>query len=163
MYRFATLAMCASLILANGAMARQPEVTDRNKAIIERSENELWSRGDLAVASQLYSPDFVGHFPIGPEWRGIEGITREVRNHRTAFPDWNERIEDIIAEGDKVVIRFKSTGTHRGDFAGIPATGRKVTIAEVAIYRLTDGKIVEQWGMPDIAGLMTQLTAPKPR
>ena len=60
-----------------------------------------------------------------------------------------------------MVIRIKSTGTHLGAFAGIPATGRKVSIAEVAIYRLADGKIVEQWGMPDIAGLMTQISAPK--
>jgi predicted ester cyclase len=68
-------------------------------------------------------------------------------------------VEDIIAEGDKVVIRFTSTGTQEGEFAGIAPTGKKVTIREVAIFRLADGKIVEQWGMPDIHGLLEQLKA----
>ena len=63
-------------------------------------------RGNLAAADELYSNDFVCHFVIGPEWRGVEGIKNEVRQHRIAFPDWNERVDDIVAEGDKVVIRL---------------------------------------------------------
>jgi predicted ester cyclase len=109
-----------------------------------RSEAELWSKGNLAVADELYSPDFVCHFIVGPEWRGVEGIKREVRRHRASFPDWNERVDDIVAEGDRVVIRFTSTGTQRGEFAGIAPTGRKVSIQEVAIYRVVRGEIVEQ-------------------
>ena len=130
-----------------------------NKALVLRSEAELWSKGNLAVADELYSPDFVCHFVVGPEWRGLEGIKGEVKRHRTSFPDWHERVDDIVAEGDRVVIRFTSTGTQRGEFAGIAPTGRKVSIQEVAIFRLVDGKIVEQWGMPDIHGLMQQLGA----
>lgn len=106
----------------------------------------------------MYAPDFVCHFVVGPEWKGVEGITNEIQRHREAFPDWNEHVDDIIADGDKVVIRFTSTGTHRGTFQGVAPTGRKVSIREVAIYRLANGKIVEQWGQPDIAGLMQQLT-----
>lgn len=131
-----------------------------NKAIVLRSEAELWSKGNLAVADELYSPDFVCHFVVGPEWRGLEGIKGEVKRHRTSFPDWHERVDDIVAEGDRVVIRFTSTGTHQGEFAGIAPTGRKVSIQEVAIFRVVGGKIVEQWGMPDIHGLMEQLRAP---
>lgn len=140
--------------------ASRPSETERNKAIVMRSELDLWSRGYLAVADQLYAPDFVGHFVVGPEWHGIDGIKNEVRGHRTSFPDWQETVDDMIAEGDRVVIRFHSTGTHRGTFAGIAPTGRKIAIREVAIYRLANGKIVEQWGMPDLHGLLTQLQSP---
>jgi steroid delta-isomerase-like uncharacterized protein len=130
-----------------------------NKAIVLRSEAELWSRGNLAVVDELYSPDFVCHFIVGPDWVGLEGIKREVSSHRASFPDWNEHVDDIIAEGDRVVIRFTSTGTHGGAFQGIAPTGKKVSIREVAIYRLADGKIVEQWGQPDIFGMQQQLRA----
>jgi predicted ester cyclase len=128
-----------------------------NKAVVLRSEAELWSKGNLTVADELYSTDFVCHFVGGIEWKGLSGIKRAVQSHRASFPDWDEKVEDIIAEGDRVVIRITSTGTQRGEFAGIPPTERKITIEEFHIYRLAGGKIVEQWGMPDVQGLMTQL------
>jgi len=142
-----------------GCATKQAKTLSENKSVVLRSESELWSKGNLAVADELYSPDFVCHFIAGPEWRGLEGIKGEVRRHRTSFPDWNEHVDDIIAEGDKVVIRFTSTGTQLGEFEGIAPTGRKVRIQEVAIFRLAGGKIVEQWGLPDIHGLMEQLSA----
>jgi predicted ester cyclase len=128
-----------------------------NKAVVLRSEAELGSKGNLTVADELYSTDFVCHFVGGIEWKGLSGIKRAVQSHRASFPDWDEKVEDIIAEGDRVVIRITSTGTQRGEFAGIPPTERKITIEEFHIYRLAGGKIVEQWGMPDVQGLMTQL------
>ena len=133
-----------------------------NKAIVLRSERELWSKGNLAVADELYSPDFVCHFVVGPEWKGVEGIKREVASHRTSFPDWQEQVDDVVAEGDKVVIRFTSTGTQRGEFQGLAPSGRKVRIEEMAIFRLSHSKIIEQWGMPDVHGLLEQLTAANP-
>ena len=142
---------------------RQAHALSDNKAVVLRSEAELWNKGNLSVADELYSPDFICHFPVGPEWRGLEGIKGEVRRHRTSFPDWHERVDDIVAEGDRVVIRFTSTGTHQGEFAGIAPTGRKVSIQEIAIFRIVGGKIVEQWGMPDIHGLLEQLKAGKDR
>jgi len=143
-----------------GCTTPQARRLAENKAVVLRSEAELWSKGTLSVIDELYSPDFVCHFPVGPEWRGQEGIKRAVSEHRASFPDWHERVDDIVAEGNRVVIRFTSTGTHRGEFAGLAPTGRKVTIQEVAIFRIVGGKIVEQWGMPDIHGLMEQLRAP---
>jgi steroid delta-isomerase-like uncharacterized protein len=133
-----------------------------NKAIVLRSENELWTKGNLAAADELYSPDFVCHFVVGPEWKGVEGIRSEVASHRTSFPDWREKVDDVVAEGDRVVIRFTSTGTQRGEFQGIAPTNRKVKIQEMAIFRLAHGKIVEQWGMPDVRGLLEQLTTTDP-
>lgn len=143
---------------AAGCVTPQASEESRNKEIVLRSEAELWSKGNLDVAAELYSPDFVCHFLVGPDWKGIEGIKQEVQRHRTSFPDWNESVDDIIAEGDKVVIRFTSTGTHLGTFQGVAPTGRKVAIREVAIFRLANGKIVEQWGQPDIFGLQQQLS-----
>ena len=144
-----------------GSPVAQEKTLAENKAVVLRSEAELWNHGNLAVADELYSHDYVCHFVVGPEWKGIDGIKAEVKQHRSSFPDWNERVDDIIAEGDKVVIRFTSTGTQRGDFEGIKAAGRKVTIQEVAIFRLAGGKIVEQWGIPDVHGLMEQLSSDK--
>jgi steroid delta-isomerase-like uncharacterized protein len=137
-------------------------VVSANKSVVLRSEAELWSRGNLAVADELYSPDFVCHFVIGPEWKGVQGIKDVVAQHRRSFPDWNETVEDIIGEDDKVVIRFTSTGTQEGNFEGLAPTGRKVKITEVAIYRLKGGKIVEQWGIPDTHGLQEQLITKVP-
>ena len=144
-----------------GCSAGAGRTLEENKAIILRSESELWSKGDLAVADQLYSPEFVCHFIVGPEWRGVEGIKEQVTQHRTAFPDWTERVDDIVAAGDRVVIRFASSGTHHGVFAGIAPTGRKVRIQEMAIFRVVSGKIVEQWGQPDLHSLLEQLRAPE--
>jgi steroid delta-isomerase-like uncharacterized protein len=143
-----------------GCFSQSNQTLSQNKAIILRSESELWSKGNLAAADELYGADFICHFIAGTEWKGRPGLKTEVTSHRTAFPDWNENVEDIIAEGDRVVIRFTSSGTQRGEFAGIAATGRKVTIHEAAIYRVVAGKIVEQWGFPDSQSLMQQLTAP---
>ncbi len=146
----------------HGYCQTQAQTLSENKAIVLRSESELWSKGNLAVADELYAPDFVCHFVVGSEWKGIEGVKNQVASHRTSFPDWQETVDDVIAESDRVVIRFTSTGTQRGEFQGIAPTGRKVRIQEVAIFRLSHGKIVEQWGMPDVHGLLAQLTASGP-
>jgi hypothetical protein len=79
--------------------------------------------------------------------------------HRKAFPDWNEEVEDEIMNHDRVAVRFTSRGTNTGDFLGNPPTGNQVEISEVAIFRLLDGKIVEQWVYPDMLSLQRQLNA----
>src|SRR5271156_515351 len=101
---------CITLIAASlvGCFTSPNKTLSENKAIILRSEAELWSNGNLAAADELYAPDFICHFIGGAEWKGIQGIKSEVAGHRAAFPDWNERVDDIIAEGDRVVIRFTS-------------------------------------------------------
>jgi steroid delta-isomerase-like uncharacterized protein len=141
---------------------RDGQQVARNKEVVRRTHDLVWSKGNLSAIDELYAADFVCHFLVGPEWRGREGVREVVTNHRRSFPDWNEEIEDIIAEGDRVVTRFRSSGTHRGEFQGIPPTGRRVTISEVAIVRVVNGQIVEQWGFPDIAGLLQQLQPEEP-
>ena len=141
------------------AQVSSPGLPD-NAAIILRSEAELWSKGNLAVADQLYGPDFVCHFVAGMEWKGLQDLKHQVAATRIAFPDWNERVDDILVAGDRVAIRFTSTGTQRGEFEGMAPTGRKVSIREAAFFRVVDGKIVEQWGFADSQDLMQQLMAP---
>ncbi len=143
-----------------GCFAMQAQTLSENKAVVLRSEAELWSKGNLAVADELYSPDFVCRFVGGVDWRGLKGIKGAVISHRASFPDWHERVDDIVAEGDRVVIRISSTGTQLGEFAGFAPTGRKISIEEFHIYRVVGGKIVEQWGMPDVNGLIEQLSKP---
>ena len=132
----------------------------RNKDVVRRQHAQVWSHGDLAAIDELYAPDFICHFLVGPEWRGRAGVKQQVTLHRLSFPDWTEEVEDIVAESDRVVTRFRSSGTHRGEFQGIAPTGRRVTISEVAVYRVVNGQIAEQWGFPDVAGLLRQLEAP---
>ena len=138
----------------------QPRSSTDSKAVVLQSEAEIWNKGNLAMADHLYGSDYVCHFVAGIEWKGIEDLKRQVVATRTAFPDWNEKVDDIFVKGDRVAIRFTSTGTQQGKFEGIAPTGRRVTIREAAFFRVVGGKIVEQWGFADSQALMQQLMAP---
>jgi steroid delta-isomerase-like uncharacterized protein len=130
---------------------------EHNKQLVYLTAEEVWSKGNLAIIDEIYAPDFEFHFIGGLELKGLEALKDIVQEHRTAFPDWNEQIEDIIAEGDRIAIRFTSRATHQGDFRGIPPTGNRIKIAEAAIYRIAEGKIAEQWGFPDEIELLRQV------
>jgi predicted ester cyclase len=120
-----------------GALVRRPPrrtAAVTPKALIRRL-HELWTSGELSGLEEVYATDFVGHFPD---------------------------VEDILAEGNRLVTRYTSRGTHRGVFRGIAATGRAVTVPEIAIYRLTEGRVAEQWCLVDELGRLQQLGAPSP-
>lgn len=117
---------------------------------------EVWNSGNLDLIPELYSEDFIGHFP-GGAILGQEGIRDVVADHRRAFPDWTEQVEDVVFEGDKIAVRFSSSGTNRGPNRGKPPTDRFVQISEMAIYRIVAGKIAEQWVLPDTHSLLHQL------
>jgi steroid delta-isomerase-like uncharacterized protein len=127
-----------------------------NLEVVRVVFSEVWSKGNVDLVDDLYTADFVGHFPAGT-FHGREGIRSRVIAHRTAFPDWTEQIEDTIAEQDRVVARFRSAGTNLGEFLGSPPTGNRIEISEVAIFKLKDGKIVEQWVYPDMLSMQRQL------
>ncbi len=93
---------------------------------------------------------------------GASRIDRTGYLHRTSFPDWHEKVVRLIAEGDFVVSYFSSSGTNTGEFGGNAPTGKQARIHEVAICRIEDGKIAEQWGFPDIQGLSHQLGSTAP-
>jgi predicted ester cyclase len=150
--------LALTLIIISVSCSSKNEVTDleSNREVV-RKYHEVWSNGQTALIDTIMSPDFVCHFIGGLEWKGIDGAKNSISNHKKSFPDWNEEIVDIIAEGDKVVTRYRSTGAHHGNFNGIDSTGNKVTIYETSIYRIANGKIVEQWGFPDELSLRNQL------
>jgi steroid delta-isomerase-like uncharacterized protein len=118
--------------------------------------SEIWSKGNVDLIDDLFAEDFVGHFP-GQTLYGRQALVNTVKAHRTSFPDWTEEIKDTIAERDRVVVRFRSHGTNLGEFIGNLATGNQVDISEVAIFRLSNGKIIEQWVYPDMLSLQRQL------
>jgi len=146
------------LFAISGRAFSQEAHLEQNKELVRRMDAEIWNKGNLEIIDELYSPDFVWHFlPTGSETRGIRGLREEVRNHREAFPDWTEEIKHIVAEEDFVVIHFVSKGTNKGSFMGNPPTGKLVQINEMSIFRIEDGKIVEQWLLPDLLSLNQQL------
>jgi steroid delta-isomerase-like uncharacterized protein len=146
----------AATMMLMGCRASDAPVKVRNVEVVQVVFAEIWSKGNVDLIGELFAEDFVGHFP-GETVHGREGILAEVIAHRTAFPDWTEEVEDAIADRDRVVVRFTSRGTNLGDFLGNQPTGKHVEISEVAIFRLSDGRIVEQWVYPDMLSLQRQL------
>jgi predicted ester cyclase len=140
-------------------------VAEENKALADRFHMDVFQGENLNVADEILSPDFVWHGALGPgeDQRGPEG-TKEVASAVIgAFPDRRITHEDIIAEGDKVLIRWSLSGTHQGELMGIPATGRRVTVTGFDLFRIEGGKIVEMWQEADQLGMMQQLgVVPEP-
>ena len=132
---------------------------EENKAVLRREVEELYNHtGDLDTVKELFSPDYVSHEPTSGEVRGIEGARQFAATFRKAFPDLECTIEDMIAEGDKVVMRFKGSGTHEGETEAFgPPTGKRMEITGITIKRLSEGKIVEAWTNFDALGMMQQL------
>jgi predicted ester cyclase len=128
------------------------------KAHARRVPDELLIQGDLAVADAIFARDLV-HHGLDPHAPGIAGAKESVLALRRAFPDLHAIIEDEIAEGDLVVQRLTLSGTHRGEYCGLPPTGRRATWQLVAIQRIGgDGKITEQWSSSDRIDLLQQLS-----
>jgi steroid delta-isomerase-like uncharacterized protein len=132
---------------------------DRNKALLRRFYDELWTKGDLEAISELVAEDFVDHHPLPGAPPGREGLAALITTWRRAFPGMRETCEDLIAEGDKVVGRFMMRGTHSGEFMGVPPTGRCVTMSGIDIVRVAGGKIAEFWYGEHLLELMQQLGA----
>lgn len=151
-----TLSLLAA-VLAIGCQAYDKAASrERNKALVHRAHSEVWSGGDMGAADEIYSLDFVGHWTGRPDTRGLEEFKAFVAEGRRQFPDWNETVEQIVAEGDLVVTRFTSRGTFDGEPSD-PSHGREIAMQEIAVHRIVDGRIVEQWTVADILGMRQQL------
>jgi steroid delta-isomerase-like uncharacterized protein len=138
-------------------------MSEQNIAIARRGFEEVFNQGKLAVADEIVAEGAVSHDPADPEESvGPAGFKRQVELYRTAFPDLKFTIEDVIADGDQVVIRWTSSGTHKGELMGLAPTGTRVTSSGIAIDKLSGGKIVEAWNHWDTLGLMRQLGAAPP-
>jgi steroid delta-isomerase-like uncharacterized protein len=128
-----------------------------NTTVVLRHHEQIWSKGDVDAVDEFYAADFVGHHPGSPDWIGRESVKLAVRMMHEAFPDFSESVEDVVAEGDRVATRFTSSGTQLGELRGIGPTGRRMSMAEFAIFRLAGGRIVEKWGLLDRLGMYQQL------
>jgi len=130
---------------------------EENKALGRRSVEEVWGKGNLDAVDELYATDFVWHWAPPGVAPDREGYKQFVTMSFAAFGDVHCATEDAIAEGDKVVVRWTWRATHKGEYMGIAPTGKKVTLTGIAISRIVDGKIVEEWGEMDNLGMMEQL------
>ncbi|UCE36156.1 MAG: ester cyclase [Thermoplasmata archaeon] len=131
---------------------------EENKAIVTRMYEEIHNNGNLNKAEELVTSDFVDRTPAMPDMpKGPEGVKLLFGTLRSAFPDLHTTVEDMVSEDDRVVARLTMRGTHKGEFMGIPATGKEISISGIDIVRLSKGKVAERWGVADIAGMMQQL------
>jgi steroid delta-isomerase-like uncharacterized protein len=135
--------------------------TEANKAVVIQLYEEVFNKGDLDLADKLIAPDAVNHDPAAPPNipSGALGVKAVVTMLRNAFPDDHHTIEDLVAEGDKVVVRLTHSGTHQGSFLGLAPTGKHITNTSIHIFRMASGKIVEVWANRDDLGVLQQLGA----
>ena len=130
-----------------------------NVAMMHRIYDEVLNTGNMDIADQLIAANSISH-EVPPDYpAGLEGWKQFWTGFRAAFPDLHLTIHDTIAEGDKVVCRCTMRGTHRGEFMGIPATGKEVLVEGIDVARFAGGKGVEHWAFYDELGMMQQLGA----
>jgi steroid delta-isomerase-like uncharacterized protein len=130
--------------------------TEQNKALVRRYYEE--GSSNTALFDELLAPNYVLHFAGSPEpLSGIEAAKQFHIVYLTGFPDLQVTVEDLVAQGEKVVSRWTGRATHAGSFMNIPPTGRRVTVTGIAIVRLEGGKIAEEWVNFDALGLLQQL------
>ena len=127
--------------------------TEENKALLRRLFEEVWNQGNLATLHEVVAADFLYH----PDLRGLEAYKQAIDSMLTAFPDLHFTIEGMVAEGDKVVVRWTLHGTHQGFFQDIPPTGKPVTLTGISFFRVANGKGVEVWTDADYLGMLQQL------
>ncbi|MCL4302991.1 MAG: ester cyclase [Anaerolineae bacterium] len=131
--------------------------TEQNKAVARRFF-ELYNQGEIeTIGQELLSPNIVVHFSGMPGPMNLEDYRQLGLMFRAAFPDLQDTVADQVAEGEKVVTRIISRGTHQGELMGIPPTGKQITVTGIAIDRITEGRIVERWAQADQLGILQQL------
>jgi steroid delta-isomerase-like uncharacterized protein len=129
---------------------------DNNAQLMRRAFIEIMENGNVAIIEELFAGDYTGHDTSGGTF-GRDEFREGVRAMLAAFSDRQVEIADQLTDRDRVATRWRTTATHSGDFNGIPATGRQISLTGISIDRLAGGKIVESWEVTDDAGLMRQL------
>jgi steroid delta-isomerase-like uncharacterized protein len=144
-------------LLQQLGVVTDPAVTEANKALARRYIEEVGNRGNLPVIDELFSADSIWQGPSFPELRGREGRKEFFASVRRAFPDIYFTVDELTAEGNKVVLRWSNNGTHRGEWFGVAATGKKIFISGTSTFRIVDGIITEEFMQHDALGFMQQL------
>lgn len=133
---------------------------EANKTIVRRFFEEVFNQQSQRAAAELIDPALAVHHPMLPGGGGgIPEVMQMMGEFRRAFPDLSYTVDDLFGEDDKIAARWTARGTHRGDFKGIAATGRVVTVAGTDIFVIANGRIVETWVSSDLLGLMQQIGA----
>ena len=132
----------------------------QNMALVRRYVEDVVNKFNLARTDEFVAENYINHNPFPGQSLGVGGIVEiDDKIYRPAFPDWHVTIDNMLAVEDKVVIRLTVRATHKGEFLGIPPTGKHITYTAIEIMRLANGKIVERWGEGDKLGLLQQLGA----
>lgn len=134
-------------------------MSDANKALIRLWAEEGFNKNNMAVADKVYAADVFYHEPTAGEVIGLEPLKQFVVTWRTAFPDALCRIDEWVAEGDRLAVRWALWGTHKGDFRGLAPTGRSIEFTAMYFYRFDGGKVVEIHAMVNILRILQQLGA----
>jgi len=136
---------------------------ERNKEIIRTLAEDVIHRGAIERVAEFFAPDYRPHDPSNPARRGgLEGAREFIAMLHAGMSDVRYAIEDLIAEGDRVVYRWTLQGTHTGVFMGIPPSGKSIRVTGMDMFRLEGGKIVESWASADALGMLQQLGALPP-
>lgn len=129
-----------------------------HRTTIERLFGEVWSQGQLELVDELYCDNFEAHYFHPPRWgAGKAGVRAIVTSVRSAFPNYRETVVDFLESGDRVAVRISIKGTNQGDLGSLAPTGKAVDIEEIILFRMEDGKVREQWGVPDMLAFYDQL------
>jgi len=137
-------------------------VSEENRQKARRMLEEAFGQGKVELVEEILDPDFVCYDPNSEagEVRGADTIKQEIEWFRSAVPDLTYTVDDQVAEGDKVVSRYTATGTHQGEFFGVPATGNRIEMSGIHIDRFDEnGKMIEEWPEYDLLGAMKQMGA----
>jgi steroid delta-isomerase-like uncharacterized protein len=132
---------------------------EANKEVVRRWYRDLWNRWDLDAADEIVHADVSFRGSLGTETTGIAALKDYVRTVRAAFPDFHNRIDELVGEANVVVARLTYTGTHRGPLFGFAPTGRRIEYAGVALFTLREGRVARAWVLGDVHGLREQLGA----
>ena len=131
-----------------------PNTLEANRQLMTTINDEIWNQGNLDLLDEHYASDYVRHeagYPV--ELTGPAGLKQFIQNLRAGFPDWNCTTADIMAAGDKVTVRYLCTGTHTGEWNGLPPTGKPIQFQSIIVHRIADGKVAEDLVGIRLAGL----------
>ncbi|HYP40332.1 MAG TPA: ester cyclase [Chloroflexia bacterium] len=131
--------------------------SEQHKELYRRFIEECFTGGNLALVDEIIIADAVDHQAPPGAAQGVEGVKQVISMFRAAFPDLQVTVDQMIAEGDTLAGRFTMSGTHQGEFMGIPPTGKRMEITGIDVVRFENGKMVEHWGNSDDLGMMQQL------
>lgn len=130
--------------------------TEQNKELARRLFEEVWNNKNLAVVDELVASNFVFHNSVQTLY-GPDGFKQFATTYHNAFPEAHFTVEDAIAEGDTVALRWSARAVHKGELLGIAPTGKEVTVTGITISLISDGKSVESWGEFDALGMLQQI------